>query len=156
MNFLRGLFVSSLRILRRAMDRLTPRAPRRRQRFRRAGIAGNRPSYHLPLTRGNLKLHLPGPISDAQWQWLCKCGWRPARGGADRRRYRYLARKAVARLLDVTQREVAHDKIVRYDVKRRKRLGLPVDAAEFGEGKYDHHLIDTILGAEVRTTSLKD
>jgi hypothetical protein len=120
------------------------------RKFRRAGAAGSKPSWHIPLTRGNLKIRFKSEISDEQWQWLCAHGWRPSRTGADRRRYRRLASKIVGRLLDTAERDSAQDRIVRYDIKRRKRLGIPVESFAAGEARYNYHIVNTMLGAEAR------
>ena len=124
---------------------------RRKRQFRRSGPPGRKPSWHVPLTRNNLKIRFSAEITDEQWEWLSSHGWRRARIGPDRRRYRRLSSQIVARLLDSTARESLHDRIVQYDVKRRKRLGIAIEDAMTGEEKFHARILDTIVGAEIHS-----
>ncbi|MDP9108618.1 MAG: hypothetical protein M3N23_06060 [Pseudomonadota bacterium] len=92
------------------------------RRYRRIPAPGRKPAWQVPLTRNNLKLRLRSAITDEQWLWLSKKGWRKAYLQPDRRRYRVISNRAVRQLLDARKRDMVHDRIEAYEKARLKRL----------------------------------
>ena len=77
--------------------------------------SGKKPQAGSTLVRNRLKLRLKAPLEDLQWDWLSEMGWRRVDMRLNRRCYEALPDRTLRKLLDKTQRDLAHQKILAYE-----------------------------------------
>lgn len=73
---------------------------------------GSKPPIGSSLILNNVRLKIRVALDDEQWEWLTLMGWRRVDMRNNRRRYQLLSDVTLRKLLDKTERDQAHAKIV--------------------------------------------
>lgn len=81
---------------------------------------GAKPLVGSILVRNGLKVRIRTPLDDEQWEWLGERGWRRVDMRVNRRHYEALPDQTMRKLLDRTQRNAAHQKILQYEGRRAR------------------------------------
>ena len=85
--------------------------------------AGPRPPVGSHIVCGRLRIYLRHPISDEQWAWLLRKGWRVIDMRTERRHYTLVSEKIAIRLLKAgsLQRDIAHSRLLAASEARARR-----------------------------------
>lgn len=83
----------------------------------------DRPPTGSNIARGRLRIYLRYPITEEQWAWFLRMGWRVIDMRHERRRYTTVADKIVIRLLKAgpLHRDIMHARLIAAGDARERR-----------------------------------
>jgi len=91
---------------------------------------GPKPQIGSSIVRERLRIKLKYHITDKQWDWFIERGWRSVDMRTDRREYKSVPDKVLAKLLDLDgeAREALHQRLFRKSSPPKESAALPAQA----------------------------